>query len=55
MESEMLIALRLSKDGFGTPQQILEMRSDIVLSALEYTAFLGDYEDTMIELNKDQK
>lgn len=55
MPSEMLIALRLAKDGLGTPQQILEMPSDIVLSALEYLTFLNDYEETMIELNKDQK
>lgn len=55
MPSEMLIALRLAKDGFGTPQQILEMPSDIVLSALEYLGFISDYEDTMIELNKDRK
>lgn len=51
----MLIALRLAKEGFGTPTQILDMPSDVVLSALEYLTFLGDYEDTMIELNKDQK
>ena len=53
MDSSVLIALRLSKDGFGTPEQILAMPSDLVLSALEYSGFLADYEEAVIDLNKE--
>lgn len=55
MDSEMLVALRLAKEGFGTPEAILAMPTDIVLSALEYAGFVGDYEETMIEMNKERK
>lgn len=54
MDSELLISLRLAKEGFGTPEQILEMRSDIVLAALEYSGFAADYEETMIEMNRNK-
>lgn len=55
MDSGRLIALRLSKDGFGTVEQIEQMPSDMVMDALEYANFLNEYEQTAIELNRDTK
>lgn len=52
MDTAMLVALRLSKEGFGTPEEILAMPTDIVLAALEYSGFASDYEETMMEINK---
>ena len=49
------MALRLSKEGFGTVEQILAMPADLVLSAWEYTSFLSDYEETAMEINKPQE
>jgi hypothetical protein len=31
------------------------MPADLVLEALEYSGFLGEYQDAMINLNKDNK
>lgn len=50
-----MIALHLAKQGFGTIEGILEMRTDLVLDAAEFTRFLGDYEESAIELNKSRK
>lgn len=52
MDPALLTAVRLSKAGYGTPDQILHMPVDVVLAAMEYTAFLDDYETTFRELNK---
>lgn len=50
-----LIALRLSKAGYGRPDDVLNMRSDLVVLAIEYERFQNDYQATYIELNKDNK
>lgn len=55
MPPEMLIACRLSKEGFGTPQQILEMDTDIVMAALEYSTFRQEFESTYEILNRPTK
>ena len=47
----MLTALFLSKQGFGTPVQILEMPTDVVLAASQYASFLNDYQTTYTALN----
>lgn len=47
-----MVALRLSKEGFGRPDEILKMRCDLVLTAFEYSAFLRNYENAVIEMNK---
>jgi len=52
MEESTLVALRLSKEGYGSPVAILDMPADIVLAALEYSNFCSDYEETAHELNK---
>lgn len=53
MDPARLITLRLAKEGFGTPEQIEQMRTDTVLDALQYSTFLADYESTYVELNKE--
>lgn len=53
MDPALLVALRLSKDGYGTPEQILRMPVGIVLAAIEYSTFLVDYENTVIAMNRD--
>lgn len=55
MDEGRVVALRLSKEGFGTVEQIEAMAADVVLDALEYAGFLGDYQETMIELNRETK
>lgn len=47
-----LIALRLWREGLGTPEEILAMPSNHVLDAWEYVRFLEEYEETATELNK---
>ena len=55
-ESEdIVIALRLSKEGFGTPEDILKSSSDLVLAEVEYIKFCKDYEEVFYELNKEAK
>lgn len=55
MEPALLIAVRLSKEGFGPPQQILESPARIVLAMLTYSNFLTDAQETATELNKDAR
>jgi hypothetical protein len=54
MESDVMVALRLAKEGFGTPEQILAMPADLVLDALEYVGFLADYQETQHQLNREK-
>ena len=49
-----MLALRLSKSGYGRPEQILAMPTDMVLLALEYEKFIRDYENAFYELNKEK-
>ena len=55
MERDLLIAMRLAKEGFGTAEEILAQPTDIVLATVEYSTFLSDYESTHAELNRDTK
>jgi len=52
MDTALLTALKLSKAGFGTAVQILDMPVDIVLGALNYNSFVADYEAAYYKLNK---
>lgn len=52
MDSTLLIALRLGKEGYGSPDTILNMATDLVLAMLEYTTFLADYEEAAVELSQ---
>jgi hypothetical protein len=52
MDPALLTAIRLSREGFGTPQEILHMPADVVLAALEFVTFQDEYEATVRELNR---
>jgi hypothetical protein len=51
----MVIALRLAKAGYagGDPERVLKMRTDMVLGAIQYEAFINDYERAYIEINRE--
>lgn len=51
MDEATLVSLRLAKEGYGTPTEVLQMPTDIVLAALDYVSFIGDYESTSHVLN----
>lgn len=55
MDQELLIPVRLSKEGFGTPEQVLATRADLVVAALTYSDFLADYEETTNEINRENR
>ena len=48
----MLISFKMSKAGYGKPQEILDMALDIVIGIIEYESFISKYEEAFIELNK---
>jgi len=47
--------IRLARNGYGNPEEILEMRVDIVVAMLMYEKFRGDYEKAYSYLNKPPK
>ena len=51
------VALQIAKSGFfsGNPELVLNSPVDIVLKTYHYINFIQDYEDTSIELNKENK
>ena len=49
---DRLNALRLSKAGYGSVEEILNMPVDIVLDILSYETFLSEFEVACYELNK---
>ena len=55
MDPALYYALRLAKEGYGPADHILQQPVDLVLANLEFSAFLGDYETTAAELNKETK
>ena len=50
---EIVVAVRLAKEGFGTIEGILNSPADLVLAAMEYTLFTRKYEEAYIQLNKE--
>lgn len=48
------MALRLAAAGYygGDVERVLAARGDLVLAALQYEVFKGEYEDVFVELNK---
>lgn len=50
-----MVALRLSKAGYGRPDEILKMRCDLVIAAIEYERFLSEFEGAVYELNKGER
>lgn len=55
MDPALLAALKLSREGYGSPVEILEMPTDVVMAALEHSNFLAEYESTATELNKEAR
>lgn len=53
MPTALLIAVRLSKEGFGPPDQIKKSPSRTVLAMLTYSNFLADMQETSAELNRE--
>lgn len=51
------MALTIAKSGLfgGNPQIVLDTAVDVVLHSFHFTAFMQDYEETSIELNKENK
>ena len=51
----MIVALRVAKEGFygGDVERVLNAPADIVLNCIHYIKFLGDYENSYIEINKE--
>jgi hypothetical protein len=51
------VALRLAKSGWwsGDPQKVLDAPISQVMAALQYDAFLSDYERAVYELNKEKR
>jgi hypothetical protein len=45
----------LARAGYGTPEQVLNMRADIVVMVLLYESFRGDYERAYFDLNDPAK
>lgn len=51
-KEDIYIAIRLSKAGYGTVEEILNMSWNLVESIIEYEKFQNEYEEQYIELNK---
>lgn len=54
MDGVRLMSLRLAREGFGggDPEKIENMPTDVVLDAWEFINFQGEYEETVMEMNK---
>jgi hypothetical protein len=50
----MLIALRLSRAGYGTPVEILQWPVTKAMDTLEYENFVQDYEQAVSEMNREE-
>ena len=55
MKRSLLVALRLAKEGFmgGNPDAILKAPTATVIAMMEYTNYVGEYQETYMELNKE--
>jgi hypothetical protein len=52
MDEAVMVALRLSKAGYGRPDEVLDMNCDLVLAAIEYEKFIVDFQSESIEINR---
>jgi len=52
MNPALLLAIRLGKEGFGAPTDILKMPVDVVLAIMEFCNFQRDYDEALVELNR---
>ena len=51
-DNDLLYLFKLVKAGYGDIEVVKRMDSREVLQALAYEKFLGDYQETYMELNK---
>lgn len=53
LDDGLMIALKLARAGYGggDPMRIMEWPADIVVAALQYEKFRGDYEQAYLNLN----
>jgi hypothetical protein len=51
MPFDRFVACELASKGYGTPQQIMEMRADLVLDAFDHLRSMREYEERFYELN----
>lgn len=52
-DEALLIAARLAKSGYGTVEQIMESDVRAVMAMVHYEAFVSDYEEEFLHLNKE--
>lgn len=55
MDTALLMAIRLSKEGFGSPQSILQTPTRIVLAMFHYSNTMSDAQETASEMNRETK
>jgi hypothetical protein len=46
--------IRLARAGYGSPEELLNTRADIVIAMILYEKFVDDYQRAYYELNKAQ-
>lgn len=51
----VLLSIKLSKLGYGKPQEILDMPLETVLGIVIYENFVSEYEERFIEINKPER
>lgn len=51
VDEAKLLSLKLCKAGYGSSEEILNTKADLVLMMLHYESFLTDYEQEFFRLN----
>ncbi len=54
MPHDLLVAVKLAKEGFGSVESILNQPTALVLASLEYCNFRADYERARYEAAKNK-
>lgn len=54
-DEAIVIAVRLSRAGYGTPEQVLATDVETVMTELEYENFLNEYQAEFERLNAPEK
>lgn len=55
MSAGLFEAARLSKEGFGTIEQILNMAANLVIELIHFTRYRVEFEETFTILNRKDK
>ena len=51
----LMMLLKLAKSGYGSINELLQTRSDLVVKAYQFEVFCGEYESEMLERMKQEK